>query len=436
MDRLRSKIAIGVVGPHDLVEQIVHIGASMPSAASLRLIGAPHAGERETPEKLAKIIGTIDAVLFTGPLQHDLARQSGELPVPATFVPVSGAGLYSSLLRGVLTQGIDPARVSIDSISPADVTEAYSEIGVSMDGVHVSEYHEPDSVRDFIDFHDRLYREGATTAALTTVRTVAKKLEAAKVPVLRMMPTMHTLRLAINTAALLGTGNRLEESQIAIVLVELATSARPSHSGPGNYWQQELKLSLHRSLLAEARLMGATVVPRGENSYVVTATVGALSQATDGFRAAPFMDRVRADLGVAVEVGIGLGHTARDADANALIAVEQARAADARAAFLVGSDGTMLSLPFRQRRRAEPVTEPAADSKAVKVLDRLIQQLGDDPEAMVVDAEIVADVLGVAPRSARRVLQNLVEEGLAWALPPVKSAQAGRPRQPYRLVSR
>ncbi len=436
MDGLRSKIAIGVVGPHDLVEQIVHIGASLPSAASFRLVGAPHAGEHETREKLAKIAGSIDAVLFTGPLQHDLATQSGELPVPATFVPVSGAGLYSCLLRGVLTEGIDPARVSIDSIARTDVAEAYEEIGVPMDGVHVSEYRQPDSVRDFVGFHERLYREGATTAALTTVRTVARKLEAAKVPVLRMMPTTHTLRLAINTATLLGTGSRLEESQIAIVLVELAASTRPTHSGPGNYWQQELKLSLHRSLLAEARQMGATVVPREENSYVITATVGALSQATDGFRVAPFADRVRADLGVAVEVGIGLGNTARDADTHALIAVERARGADATAAFLVGSDGTATSLPLRQRRRGDQVAEPEADSKADKVLDRLLQRLGDDPEAMVVDAEIVAEVLGVAPRSARRVLQHLVEEGLAWALPPVKSAQAGRPRQPYRLVSR
>ncbi|HEX4813099.1 MAG TPA: GTP cyclohydrolase IIa [Nonomuraea sp.] len=430
---MRTKIAIGVVGPHDLVEQIVHIGAGHPDAASFRLVGAPHAGENETHDKLSKIAGSIDVVLFTGPLQYDLARRSGELPVPATFVPVSGAGLYSSLLRGVLSHGIDPARVSIDSIPAADVAEAYEEVGVPMGGVHVSEYHQPESVRDFIGFHEKLYRDGATTAALTTIRTVAKKLEAAQVPVLRMMPTSHTLRLALNTAALLGTGSRLEETQIAIVLVELAAAARPTHSGPGNYWQQELKLSLHQSLLAEARLMGATVAPRDENGYVVTATVGALSQATDGFRVAPFMDRVRADMGVAVEVGIGLGHTARDADSNAMIAVERARNAGATSAFLIGDDGVALSLPLRQRRRPE---QPAEQSRADKILDRLVERLGDDPESLVVDAETVAEILGVAPRSARRVLQELVEEGLAWTLPPVKSAGAGRPRQPYRLVNR
>ncbi|GAA0934220.1 hypothetical protein GCM10009560_41120 [Nonomuraea longicatena] len=436
MDRLRSetrsRVAIGVVGPPDLVEQIMMIGADLPVAGDWRLVGAPLAGEHETYEKFSKIADTIDVVLFSGPLQYDLARQAGELPVPATFVPMSGASLYAALLRGVLDDGIDPARVSIDSLPAADVEEAYGEIGVSTAGVHLSEYDHPESARGFAAFHEQLHRQGATTAALTTVRSVAKTLTAANVPVLRVLPTSSTLRLALNTAALLGTGSRLEESQIAIAVVELAASARPSYSGPGNYWQQELRLSLHQSLLADARVMGATVAPRGENGYVVTATVGALAQATDGFRVAPFMDRIRSEAGVPVEVGIGLGGTARDADANALVAVDKARDAGAAAAYLVGGDGTVLALPLRQRRRQDTV--PVVATKAAKLLERLVAGLGDGPEALVVDAEIVADVLGVAPRSARRVLQSLAEEGLAWPMPPVKGSQAGRPRQPYRLV--
>lgn len=430
----RSEIAIGVVGPRDLVERTMLIGGDL-STTDWRLVGAPHAEEHETYEKFRKIADSIDVVLFSGPLQYDLAREAGELPVPATFVPVSGASLYSTLLRGVIAHGADPARVSIDSISADDVAEAYGEIEMSTGDVHVSEYQRPESARDFVGFHERLYRQGATTMALTTIRTVAQKLTAVGVPVLRMMPTVSTLRIALNTAALLGTGSRLEESQIAIVIVEVAASARPSYSGPSNYWQQELKLSLHQALLADARRMGATVVPRDENSYVVTATVGSLSQATDGFRAAPFLDRIRAELGLAIEVGIGLGRTARDADAHALAAVEKARSSDGTSAFLIGVDGNVLSLPSRPHRRVDPINEPSASPRALKLLERLTGLLGDEETPLVVDADRVAEVLGVTARSARRTLQSLSDEGLAWPMPPVRSAQAGRPRQPYRLVT-
>jgi hypothetical protein len=429
----RSEIVIGVVGARDLVERIVLMGSEGESP-DWRLVGASHSHEQETYETLRRIENTIDVVLFTGPLQYDLASQSGELPVPATYVPISGASLYSSLLRGALNHDCDPARVSIDSIAPADVEEAYAEIGVDIGGVHMLEYQRPESAKQFITFHEKLYRQGRTTAALTTVRSVAQKLQAAGVPALRMMPTKDTLRTALSTAALQGAGNKLEEAQIAIIIVEVAVSARPGHSGPSNYWQQELKLSLHRALLADARRMGATVSPRDENSYLVTATFGSLSQATEGLRVAPFLDRVQTELGLAVEVGIGLGRTARDAEAHALVAVEKARAADATAAYLVSADGAVLTLPSRPHRKTgEP--EPIQDSKGLHILRRLVEGLPHGEMPTVVDADTVAHLLGVTSRSARRTLAGLVDAGLAWPMPGARSTQAGRPPQSYRLVT-
>jgi predicted ArsR family transcriptional regulator len=52
----------------------------------------------------------------------------------------------------------------------------------------------------------------------------------------------------------------------------------------------------------------------------------------------------------------------------------------------------------------------------------------------VVDAETTGRLLAVTPRTARRLLHSLVQEGLAWPLPPSRTPQPGRPRQAYRLV--
>jgi len=49
-------------------------------------------------------------------------------------------------------------------------------------------------------------------------------------------------------------------------------------------------------------------------------------------------------------------------------------------------------------------------------------------------AETAGRLLSVTPRTARRLLATLVDEGLAWPLPPSRSPQPGRPRQAYRLV--
>jgi predicted ArsR family transcriptional regulator len=55
-------------------------------------------------------------------------------------------------------------------------------------------------------------------------------------------------------------------------------------------------------------------------------------------------------------------------------------------------------------------------------------------EALAVDAETASQLLSVTPRTARRLLQALVADGLAWPLPPGRTPQPGRPRQFYRLL--
>ena len=440
----RSEIAIGVIGARELVDRIIAVAGRLDEP--LRLVGAAYTAEHEGYDRLADIESKIDVALFAGPLAYDLARQRGELPVPATYVPVSGAALYSTLLRGTLEQRCDPARVSVDSISATDLEEAYAEIGVGLDDVHVHEYRHPKSAREFYAFHEQLYRDGATSAALTTMPTVERRLLAEGVPALRMVPTAATLRMALSTATLLGTGSRLEESQIAIGVVELAPAARSGHSDPSNYGQQELNLALHRELLQVARTMGATVLPRGDDSYLIIATVGAVAQVTAGFRVAPFLDHVSRELGVPVNVGLGVGRTARDAEANARTAVERARTEHTAAAAMVDADGSVLSLPSRLHQRLDTGTssEPSAGqsaghgepSRGVDLLGRLVRSLdGGSGEALVVDAERVAELLDVTARTARRTLHILVDEGLAWPVPPARPAGAGRPRQLYRLVT-
>ena len=65
---------------------------------------------------------------------------------------------------------------------------------------------------------------------------------------------------------------------------------------------------------------------------------------------------------------------------------------------------------------------------------RLSEKLSEEGTTPVVDAETAGRLLSVTPRTARRLLATLVEEGLAWPLPPSRSPQPGRPRQAYRLV--
>lgn len=424
-----EEVTIGVVGGDDFVHRVMGVARESGDPA-WRLVAAAYVDQADAWAHAAKIASRVDVCLFAGPLPHDLAVGRGDLPVPATYVPVGGSSLYAALLRATLDDLFDIERVTIDSVSEPEVRSAYAELGLDARAVRVAPYVNPESAGRFLDFHRENHAAGHTTGAITTVPTVAAALADAGVPSLFMRATPATLRHSLHTAALIGGGARLSESRIVTMVVRVPDRVVPEHAGPSNYWYQDLKLALHRELLREARTMDATVLPRDEHSYLVITTMGSLTTATGDLTVAPFLGRVAAELSIDLEVGIGLGRSTREAELNAQAAVDKAAAAGRRVAYLVGPHDTVLRLPAD---RTTPVEQPvpAQDAKAVDTLGTLAAGLGTDH---VVDAVRAAELLGVTLRTARRTLQGLVDAGLAWPMPPARSAKVGRPPQLYQLL--
>jgi hypothetical protein len=100
--------------------------------------------------------------------------------------------------------------------------------------------------------------------------------------------------------------------------------------------------------------------------------------------------------------------------------------------FALDREGVALVPAPRHPASSPPET---TRPKGLETLSRLADKLAGSDSALVVDADTAGRVLGVTARTARRLLHGLVEEGLAWPLPPSRAPQPGRPRQFYRLVT-
>lgn len=418
-------LTIGVVGSHDLVERVMlmgHAAAPVPC----RLVAAAYRDEQEAADKVTRLGPGVDACLFASPVPFELARRAGVLTMPATHVQLGGAALVAAIARAALDERIDPRRVSIDVLSRPDIDEAYADLNLPSGEVHSRD--EPGPIGTIAAFHERLARQGATTGALTCVQGVAERLAAVGVPVVPIRPTSAAVRSALHTAALLGARYRLEESQLTVVLVEVPTLREPVRRAAPRYWRDELRLSLHRLLVQEANRINASVWPIDDHSYLVVATKGSIASATDGFRVLPFAARIREELGLAVEVGVGMGRTTHEAETHARGALARSQGGKQPQGFAVDREGRALVPPPRMPPQPGGPIKP----KGIEVLARLAAKLeGGDT---VVDAEGAGRMLGVTPRTARRLLRTLVDEGLAWPLPPNRTPQPGRPRQLYRLI--
>jgi hypothetical protein len=396
-----------------------------------RLVAAVYREEQEAPDKVLKLGRGVDACMFASQVPYSYARRAGVLCCPATFVPLGGSALFAALLRASIQtsgRGRDLGRSSIDVLSRADVEDAFAELGIPAQHVHMHE--EPARPAALASFHEQLWRRDRTSAAFTCLPSVAARLSAADVPVFLLRPTGTAIRAALQAAALLGGQRRLEDAQLAITVVEVPTLRPTPRRASLRSAQEELRLTVHRFLLQEAERVQAAVSPAGDYGFVVTATRGSMAAATNGFRTLPFVQRARSELGLVIKVGIGMGRTAAEAE-------ERARAGLGHAEPAAGARG---SPPERDGHLAVPAARRAPSGiaarrpRGLETLSRLAGKLPAADSSLVVDAETAGQLLAVTPRTARRLLRVLVEEGLAWPLPPCPSPQPGRPRQSYRLA--
>src|SRR5215468_8901777 len=340
------ELTIGVVGSHDLVERIMLSPAAAPGphratpglpgtdlapagfppgpGLARRLVAAAYRSEQEAGDKVLRLGPDIDAWLFASQAPYTYARRADVLHGPATCVPLGGSALYAALLRGCRDGGYDLTRLSVDTLSRAEVDGAFADLGMTSSNVHVRE--DPGAAATLAAFHERLWRRRQTTVAVTCLESVAQRLTALEIPVLVVQPTRSAIQTALRTATLLAAQRRLEDSQLAVAVVEVPTLKEASRRPGSRQSGEELRLTVHRLLVQEAQRIRATVSPAGECCFLVTATRGSLSAATDGFRIPPFTERARTELGINVEVGVGLGQTAQDAEAHARAALARTHA--------------------------------------------------------------------------------------------------------------
>jgi hypothetical protein len=435
--RAQPELTIGIVGPHELIERIMVSGApagwragaakalgALDGGPPRRLVAAAYRDEQEAADQVSRLGAQIDVCLFASRVPYDYVRTAGVLNCPATFVPLGGSALYAALLRASKDATADPRRSSVDVLSRTDVEEAFSELGAAPAGVHVRE--ESGTPAAVASFHERLWRRNETSVAFTCMQSVAVRLSSAGVPVYALRPTGSAIRSALEHAALLGENRRLGESQLVFALVEVPALRDGGRRTPRQA-REELRLTVHRFLVQEAQRIHATVSPAGDHGFLIIATRGSLVRATDGFRVQPFVDRARSDIGVTIEVGIGMGRTAAEAEAHARAAIGRTPATLGRGLTVGGQSHTPVPAP-------RPPEAGTRRLRSLETLSKLAEKLAESDANMVVDAETAGQLLAVTPRTARRLLHILVEEGLAWPLPPNRTPQPGRPRQFYRLV--
>ncbi|TCC63119.1 hypothetical protein E0H73_11650 [Kribbella pittospori] len=398
---------IGVVGPSDLVTST---GRVLASQRGIEVVPLRYRRETDTPKVMAEAPPTVDAWLFTGVVPYQIAAANNLLDRPAVHVEYTGATLMRALVQ-LLREGRDITSMSIDILDEAQVHETLDEVGLPTRGIRVLPYRPGLSSDDVLAFH----REARATVAITCIRSAYEKLRTEQTT-LRLAPSVHSVRAAVNGLLLVHDALRSDDAQIALGLVEIAAEGESA-------------------LRREAGSLGGSVIRYDDKRFLVVATRGPLEQATAAFTELGMLNRLKEQFGP-VRIGFGIGGSGTETEALARRALGRAKTAGRTAAVISLRNDIDLVLVgggaprAQQRSKLQLLAQRAGLSKAT--LERLQELVHATPEAGLT-TRTVADHLGIQPRTARRVLNRLERAGLADATGTQAGPSSGRPLIIYRV---
>jgi DNA-binding transcriptional ArsR family regulator len=398
---------IGVVGPSDLVTST---GRVLAAQRGIEVVPLRYRRETDTPKVMAEAPPTVDAWLFTGVVPYQIAAANNLLDRPAVHVEYTGATLMRALVQ-LLREGRDITSMSIDILDEAQVHETLDEVGLPTRGIRVLPYRPGLSSDDVLAFH----REAHATVAITCIRSAYEKLRTEQTT-LRLAPSVHSVRAAVNGLLLVHDALRSDDAQIALGLVEIAAEGESA-------------------LRREAGSLGGSVIRYDDKRFLVVATRGPLEQATAAFTELGMLNRLKEQFGP-VRIGFGIGGSGTETEALARRALGRAKTAGRTAAVISLRNDIDLVLVgggaprAQQRSKLQLLAQRAGLSKAT--LERLQELVHATPEAGLT-TRTVADHLGIQPRTARRVLNRLERAGLADATGTQAGPSSGRPLIIYRV---
>ncbi|WP_018923486.1 hypothetical protein [Salsuginibacillus kocurii] len=429
-------IRLGICGPEDSVRVVLQQANAMEGIKPLTFT-------YEDTERVADIVqahdNQVDHWLFTGPAPYDYVLTHKVVAKErASFPALYGANLLGKLHEAQYHKQHLLSHVSLDTIQEDRIQEVLSQFQLQeqlyVKTLSFEGYKNPD---ELVAFHKEQYEKGAIEAAFTCVRNVYNRLYALGVPVYRVYPSVDSVALTLKYIREHFSLTSFKKSQVAIIGLEVRAEPR-FNEDPNSYAKYYRELDLKKLLLNMAEQVHGSYVQMGDGLFFIYTTRGMVEEAEqDLFR---LVHDIRAQTQLKVQIGLGYGRTAGEAELHMRKALQESRELEDSVIRTIDEDKTVkenyedqAALFYGQRKWGgiwkEQDTTPISPGMAEK-----IESLANYYNQRIVSPHELASWLHSSDRNARRVLTSLEKMGLARVSGEEQSGSRGRPRKIYELL--
>ncbi|HHW03853.1 MAG TPA: hypothetical protein GXX35_13780 [Thermoanaerobacterales bacterium] len=428
---------VGIIGPKDLVEQSFAIAQEYKGVEPIKLF---YSNEEQTVELIKNNDSMVDGFLFTGFLPYYETQRSGITKKRLFYYPILGASLYHILFIMKVHEGVDITRISIDTLNSDEIKEVYEEIKLPDEKLYINERGLTQFSREqYIDFHRLLYKSGKTVAAVTAVNSVYERLKEESVPVFRVIPTIYTMRETFKLIEASGLAHIAENNQIIIQIIDIK-DYNINGSRLSTVEMRQKKLALYQELLNYARNYMASVFPAEGDEFIILITKGLFREYTNFYEEIPMIYDIEKKLSMAVNMGIGMGKSAMEAEENAREALLLSKKKPGSNAYIINQDKKVIgpignggildfALKSDDKNMLKWAEKTGLSISTLTQIESLLKKLQRDS----ITATDIQEGLGVTLRTANRIMKKLLSGQAAEKMGIEQPVYRGRPRQLYRI---
>lgn len=427
-------ILLGLLGPTDSIGVVQNYLKKYNDITSIpiEILTEEDLNKRVIPRK-----NDINMWLCTGPITYDIVRKWGGLSDPIFFIPVHGSAIYSLLLQLSHEHRMKVDEISYDAISHNELKQVLRETNIQESIKYVES--ETIELEKLIDFHHQCYKKGYTKAAITG-HPIKEQLQQLGVPAYRIFPTEISVDSAVFEIRRMYEMLHFKRAQIAVQIIEYdAAVVGLQNTAFTTDKLYKLELEFMKKLRIYSKKIQGSILTIGPGRYVIFTTRGFLQDITHNFTRVAEIDSFD---GLKKEVetcGIGIGHSAYEAEINAWNALLQSREWG-KGSWAVCFDDKRISGPLGKDEQLtysyiseEIQSIKEKTSLSVATLNKL-KSIINKRSTEEISANELAQYMQITTRSARRILNELEGNGLAVVVAEESPRKTGRPRKVYRLL--
>lgn len=368
-----------------------------------------------------------DVYLFTDAISYRFAEQRIKRKrLPSILVPHDEHMILVNLFKQ------STSRLSIDVDHSEVVTNVLEELNMDLNEVHVYDYgldSEP-SIDKIIEHHSNLWSQGKIDHVFTTVASIKHKLQELDIPVTLMTLPAINITNALKQAKSIMKFDLNTGAQVVTGLIELKIQNALEKKK-----LEESSKRLHDILEKFSKKTDISLYQVNPQEFVVFGTKPFITHLKNHYRDFPLLKEIKDKLEVPVNIGYGLGLTAKQSSINARIALEKASQSDESKCFIVNERQETIG-PIGVKKEFDTsklyhalIHKARLNNELSYNFIEFIQSRNNEPFS----SHDIANFYNVTKRSAERTVNKLLNGEVIRVSGEERPYQKGRPRKLFTL---